>query len=78
MELNQSNTLTAQQASDDVTWTQLRAIRDNKLRNSDKIVVQVLEQGGAISEQWKNYRQALRDLPQNTEDPRAISWPQEP
>ena len=27
---------------------------------------------------WATYRQALRDLPQNTQDPRNVTWPQPP
>jgi len=27
---------------------------------------------------WLDYRQALRDLPANTEDPSSPTWPQEP
>jgi len=27
---------------------------------------------------WREYRQALRDLPANTPDPRNIDWPEAP
>ena len=28
--------------------------------------------------EWQTYRQALRDLPANTTDPRSPSWPTQP
>ena len=31
-----------------------------------------------MSDAWKTYRQALRDLPANTADPTDITWPEEP
>ena len=31
-----------------------------------------------MSDDWKTYRQALRDLPANTADPTNITWPEEP
>ena len=27
---------------------------------------------------WATYRQALRDLPENTEDPKNVTWPSQP
>ena len=27
---------------------------------------------------WATYRQALRDLPENTEDPKEVTWPLQP
>lgn len=32
----------------------------------------------AKRQEWATYRQALRDLPQNTEDPSAPLWPTKP
>ena len=34
--------------------------------------------GGAKQTEWTNYRQALRDLPENTADPKNPSWPEKP
>tara|TARA_B100000927_G_scaffold191722_1_gene154645 strand:+ start:724 stop:984 length:261 start_codon:yes stop_codon:yes gene_type:complete len=31
-----------------------------------------------MSDDWKTYRQALRDLPANTSDPANPTWPTEP
>ena len=41
----------------------LRSKRDNLLTSSDWEIVSELEKGNAISTDMKNYRQALRDLP---------------
>lgn len=30
------------------------------------------------SQGWTDYRQALRDLPDNTQDPANVTWPTEP
>jgi|TARA_R100000656_G_C3902185_1_gene119044 hypothetical protein len=30
------------------------------------------------TQEWRTYRQALRDLPANTADPTNITWPEEP
>ena len=31
-----------------------------------------------MSDAWKTYRQALRDLPSNTSDPANPTWPTKP
>ena len=31
-----------------------------------------------MSDAWKTYRQALRDLPANTKDPANPTWPTKP
>jgi len=57
----------------DVTWTQVRAERDQALKDSDwragKDVV--------LSTAWKDYRQALRNLPQDHAEANdaADNWP---
>jgi len=34
--------------------------------------------GTTIPDEWKNYRQALRDVPQQAGFPNDIEWPEEP
>jgi len=57
----------------DVSWSTVRAERDQALKDSDwragKDVV--------LSTAWKEYRQALRDLPQNHAESNdaADAWP---
>lgn len=41
----------------------LRAERDRLLKETDWIVIKSQESGDPIPEQWKKYRQELRDLP---------------
>lgn len=42
---------------------QVRAARDRALEASDWRVIRAAETGVAMDEEWANYRQALRDLP---------------
>jgi hypothetical protein len=59
-------------------WAQLRVDRNSLLADSDKRIMQWLEKGQPAPEAWQKYRQALRDLPANTEDPFRVMWPMEP
>jgi len=59
----------------------LRATRNRLLTESDWEIVSVLEKGNAISTDMKNYRQALRDLPdgKDTVDKcNNATWPTKP
>lgn len=60
----------------DVTWVQVRAARDNALADSDWRAVK----DRTMSQAWKDYRTALRDLPQDYESANdaADNWPQPP
>ena len=53
----------------------IRVQRNQKLLNSDW--TQVLDAPG-YREVWATYRQALRDVPQQTEFPTTVDWPVEP
>ena len=57
---------------------QLRARRDKLLSDCDWVITMHKELGTNIPAAWKNYRQALRDLPANTEDPANPVWPTKP
>jgi len=46
---------------EDVSWVQVRAKRDHALLDSDWRALKDV----VLSTAWKEYRQALRDLPQN-------------
>lgn len=59
-------------------WSQLRADRNRVLTETDKRIMPWLEKGQPAPEPWQRYRQALRDLPQVTEDPFNVMWPCEP
>jgi len=60
----------------DFTWEQVRDQRDQELEDSDWRAVK----DRTMSQAWKDFRQALRDLPQDHEDANsaADSWPQPP
>jgi hypothetical protein len=45
---------------------ELRRKRDELLAETDWMVIKAQESGVPISQEWKNYRQALRDLPSTT------------
>ena len=55
----------------------LREERNVLLSETDWVTVRSIDTGVAISNDWKTYRQALRDVPTQS-DPFNISWPTEP
>ena len=56
----------------------LRQERNKRLSQCDWITLKAYSTGVPVSEEWKTYMQALRDLPANTEDPSNVTWPHEP
>lgn len=57
----------------------LRKRRDEKIKESDSYVVPDYPHASdEIRQAWIDYRQALRDLPNNTEDPENPTWPTPP
>ena len=56
-------------------WVELRKIRSGLLSESDWTQV---PDAPVDQQAWAEYRQALRDLPANTEDPRNPVWPTPP
>ncbi len=53
----------------------LRNKRDRLLSETDYLT---LSDTTEMSDAWKTYRQALRDLPANTTDPENPPWPTKP
>ena len=53
----------------------LRNKRDRLLSETDYLT---LSDTTEMSDDWKTYRQALRDLPANTSDPENPPWPTKP
>lgn len=63
------------------TWEILRRERNTKLNASDWVSNRASETGVEMSDDWKAYRKALRDLPStldNTTVLKTITWPTEP
>lgn len=61
------------QASDNV-----RAHRGHLLSETDWVVAMSYERGEAVPEAWANYRQALRDVPDQEGFPYNVVWPTKP
>lgn len=55
-------------------WVEIRAIRNEMLKNTDWMACSDL----TLSNDWKNFRQSLRDIPSTQSDPYNISWPTSP
>ncbi len=60
--------------TDSEKWALLRKSRNEKLTESDWMG----NSDVTMTDSWKTYRQALRDLPANTSDPDEPTWPTEP
>jgi hypothetical protein len=60
------------------TWESLRITRDRLLKETDKWAMKLCDWEYPITEEQKAYRQALRDLPQTTQDPKYVIWPPKP
>lgn len=60
---------------DEWVWERLRLRRNSLLAKSDK---KMLADAPWDLAPWKAYRQALRDLPSKTSDPRGAIWPVSP
>ena len=58
----------------DRAWVRVREKRNQLLMETDWRGMSDL----TMSDAWKTYRQALRDLPANTADPTNPTWPTEP
>ncbi|GGX91229.1 hypothetical protein GCM10007160_18410 [Litchfieldella qijiaojingensis] len=55
-----------------------RRERNEKLRESDVEVLRALESGKPVPKNLKDYRQSLRDLPEQAGFPKSVSWPNKP
>ncbi len=58
----------------DRAWTEIRTQRNALITATDWRVLP----DQPVSQPWLDYRQALRDLPANTEDPSNPTWPTKP
>ena len=57
-----------------IQWFELRFKRNRLLTETDWMA----NSDVTMSDEWKTYRQALRDLPANTSDPANPTWPTKP
>lgn len=58
--------------------TSVRIQRDEKLKESDWMVVKSIETQSVFSPEWATYRQALRDVTSQSGFPWEVQWPEQP
>jgi hypothetical protein len=63
---------------DEVFWERLREQRNFRLSSSDWSQLPDAPLTSTEKTAWATYRQELRDLPENTEDPKNVTWPLQP
>ena len=61
----------------DQQWYIVKSQRDQLLQQSDWRVIKAADTGTPLSQEWKDYRQALRDITTQA-DPFNIIWPTPP
>lgn len=59
-------------------WLRFRERRDGYLKECDWVTGRAYERKEEVPAEWVAYRDALRDLPSNTADPRNVIWPTPP
>lgn len=59
-------------------WQNLRCERNIRISNTDWVMLSDISMTTEKKEEWKIYRQTLRDLPTNTVDPENVTWPTSP
>lgn len=62
----------------DIKWMQVRNERNRLLSETDWVVTRASDTGVALSDEWKTYRQELRDLPATQTDVDNITYPTKP
>ena len=70
----ENTTAEEQIALTDEKWIAIRLERDRRLQITDWRASSDLK----LSDDWKNYRNELRQIPQTQTDPYNIAWPTEP
>ena len=66
------------QAKTAAAWSQLRTERNARLAASDYTQLQDAHLSAEKKSAWADYRQALRDLPDECTDPTQVDWPLDP
>ena len=64
----------AAELATETAWSDLRSQRTQLLAATDYLALS----DATLSEDMRTYRQALRDLPDNTSDPANPTWPVKP
>lgn len=61
--------------NEDKRWTRIREIRNEKLAETDYIVLVAFEKNELVDPTWIKYRQDLRDIPSTFQYTWEIVWP---
>lgn len=61
-----------------LAWTKLRMARNDMIAQTDWTQAVDAPLTANQKTAWLGYRENLRDLPSNTEDPRSVVWPTAP
>jgi len=67
-----------EQQPQDQAGRNIRSRRDSLLQDTDWIVIKSYERGQNIPAVWELYRQALRDITEQTGFPYEVTWPTRP
>jgi len=59
-------------------WANIRNFRNQDLSSSDWTILDDSPLENAKKIEWQNYRQKLRDVPKDNDDPDNINWPTKP
>ena len=70
--------LDAQAEAADLDMRRVRSERDGLLRASDWTQIGDATLGDHTAEEWRTYRQALKDIPQNHTRVSTVVWPEDP
>jgi hypothetical protein len=63
---------------DDIYWTRIREERNKLLTESDWVVIKANESETSVPDEWKTYRQALRDITTTFENVNDVVFPDKP
>jgi len=67
-----------QQLIEEHKWKDFRQERNKRLAGCDWITLKAYSTQKVVPKVWRDYMQALRDIPSNTEDPENPIWPVAP
>ena len=62
----------------DIPLQEVRIERNHRLTDTDWVVARASETGNPIPDDWKTYRQALRDITKTATSPDDVVWPTKP
>jgi len=67
-----------QEKAKEISQTHVRKKRGRLLTESDWVTIRATDTGTPVPTEWQTYRQALRDITEQTGFPENIDWPEKP